>query len=193
MRTVIDATLVIWLVLEIGLLIRDRRRGMGDPGRDRGTRTLFHVMAVGAMSIGYAVASTLSHDSTAYLPGAGVSKWHVYGGVGLMWIGLVLRSWAVAVLGPAFRTTVEIEAGQVVVDRGPYRWVRHPSYTGALLTVAGYGIVLNNWISLAVTIVLPLIAVLRRISVEEDALVEMLGTPYRAYQARSKRLVPGIW
>jgi protein-S-isoprenylcysteine O-methyltransferase Ste14 len=193
MRMVIDATLWIWLALELGLVIRDRRRGIGSPARDRGTRILFRVMTIGAMSIGYAVASTMPHDSTLYLPGARVNGWHVYGGVALMWIGLVVRAWAITALGPAFRTTVGIEPGQMVVDRGPYRCVRHPSYTGALLAVVGYGIVLNNWISLAVTIVLPLIAVLRRISVAEEALVEMLGTPYRAYQARSKRLVPGVW
>jgi protein-S-isoprenylcysteine O-methyltransferase Ste14 len=190
---VIDATLLVWLVLEIGLVIRDRRHGTGDPARDRGTRTLIRVMTVGAMAIGYGVASALPHDSGLYLPGARASEWHVYTGVALMWTGLVVRTWAIAVLGHAFRTTVEVEAGQTVVDRGPYRWVRHPSYTGIVITATGYGIMLNNWMSLAVTVVLPLIAVLRRITVEEEALAETLGKPYCAYQARTKRLVPGFW
>ena len=56
-----------------------------------------------------------------------------------MWLGLALRVWAIATLGGAFRTTVEVEPGQTVVSSGPYVWVRHPSYAGLLLIVAGFG------------------------------------------------------
>jgi protein-S-isoprenylcysteine O-methyltransferase Ste14 len=97
------------------------------------------------------------------------------------------------VLGRAFRTTVEVERGQEVVTRGPYRWVRHPSYSGVLLLAAGYGLAAGNWLSLLLTIVLPLVSVLLRITVEEQALVRMLGRPYERYRAATKRLVPGIW
>ena len=48
----------------------------------------------------------------------------------VMWTGLVVRIWAIVVLGQSFRTTVEVDTGQKVVESGPYRWVRHPSYTG---------------------------------------------------------------
>lgn len=84
---------------------------------------------------------------------------------------------------------MEVDPGQAVVDRGPYRWVRHPSCTGTLVISAGVGLTLGNWLSLAI-IMLPLAAMLRRISVEETALTEILGQPY---QARTKRLVPGLW
>jgi protein-S-isoprenylcysteine O-methyltransferase Ste14 len=58
-------------------------------------------------------------------------------GVIVMWLGLATRIWAVAALGGAFRTTVEVDLDQAVVTTGPYKWIRHPSYAGLLLTVAG--------------------------------------------------------
>jgi protein-S-isoprenylcysteine O-methyltransferase Ste14 len=57
-----------------------------------------------------------------------------------MWLGLTIRLWAIVALGRAFRTTVEVDAGQAVVSTGPYRWVRHPSYSGLLLIVTGFGL-----------------------------------------------------
>lgn len=51
-----------------------------------------------------------------------------------MWVAVVLRLWAVWVLGPFFTVVVRVSDQQTVVDRGPYRWVRHPSYLGLLLT-----------------------------------------------------------
>jgi protein-S-isoprenylcysteine O-methyltransferase Ste14 len=111
----------------------------------------------------------------------------------VMWAGLILRGWSVTVLGRAFRTTVEVDRGQEVVARGPYRWVRHPSYSGVLLLAAGYGLAAGNWLSLVLTVVLPLVSILARIAVEEQTLVRVLGRPYEHYRSGTKRLVPGIW
>jgi protein-S-isoprenylcysteine O-methyltransferase Ste14 len=114
-------------------------------------------------------------------------------GVVVMWVGLALRVWAIAALGVGFRTTVEVEPGQVVVSSGPYRWIRHPSYTGLLLLVAGFGAALGNWLSLAASVVLPLPAIVWRIHVEEAELNRVLGQAYRTYQSERARLIPGLW
>src|SRR5438477_504234 len=66
-------------------------------------------------------------------------------GVVVMWLGIALRAWAIVALGAAFRTTVEVDPGQAVIARGPYRWIRHPSYTGLLVIVAGFGLVAGSW------------------------------------------------
>ena len=80
-----------------------------------------------------------------------------------------------------------------MVERGPYRWVRHPAYTGVLLLAAGYGLAMGNWLALLITVAVPAVAMLRRIGVEETALTETLGQPYRIYRTHTKRLVPGLW
>jgi protein-S-isoprenylcysteine O-methyltransferase Ste14 len=114
-------------------------------------------------------------------------------GLVIVGLGFTLRAWAITTLGAALRTTVEVEQSQQVVTNGPYRWVRHPSYTGTLVITLGFGIALGNWLSLALCAVLPPLALIRRIKVEESELVRVVGEPYRVYSARTRRLVPGIW
>ena len=110
-----------------------------------------------------------------------------------MAFGLGLRIWSVAVLGKYFRTTIELEDNQNVIQNGPYRFIRHPSHTGMLLSCLGYGIALQNMVSLAVVVVFPAIALLHRIGMEEVALAGRLGPAYVSYQKKSKKLIPGIW
>ena len=181
----LQLTLAGWAVFELGLRVRERLAGRGSAARDRGTRALIAV----TLGLAIAVALVLGSGST------GPRIAGPYRGVGVivMWLGIAIRVWAVAALGRAFRTTVEVDAGQAIVSSGPYRWVRHPSYSGLLLLVAGCGLAAGNWLALGVCAVLPLPAVLRRIHVEEAELTRVLGDRYRAYQAQTKRLVPHVW
>ena len=84
-------------------------------------------------------------------------------------------------------------ADQPVVSAGPYRVLRHPSYTGLLLIMTGIGLASANWVGLAGMTVLPLAGILWRMHAEERALLTTLGDPYRAYAAQHKRLVPLVW
>jgi protein-S-isoprenylcysteine O-methyltransferase Ste14 len=178
-------TLAGWAVLELGLRVRERIGGRGSAARDRGTR------ALAAVTLGIAVAVAVATASRSTAPQ--IAGPYRATGLIVMWLGLALRVWAIATLGRAFRTTVEVDSGQAVVSSGPYRWVRHPSYSGLLLIVTGCGLAAGNWLALAVCAVLPLPALLRRIQVEEAELTGVLGDRYRAYQAQTKRLIPGLW
>jgi protein-S-isoprenylcysteine O-methyltransferase Ste14 len=177
-----------WLALELALLVRDGVRGNGSTRLDQGTRRLIVLAWIVAF-----VAAELVAGWLGPAPRGNSGGGHLIAGLVVMWAGLAVRIWAILVLGRAFRTTVEVDPGQGVVDRGPYRWVRHPSYNGTLVISTGVGLTLGNCLSLAIMLLLPLAAMLRRISVEETALTEVLGQPYQAYQARTKRLVPGLW
>jgi len=110
-----------------------------------------------------------------------------------MLAGFALRIVSIAVLGRFFRRDVTVEEGQSVVRRGPYRYLRHPAYAGNLLVALGFGIALANWLSIAALAVIPLLCHLPRIRVEETALEEALGKPYRDYEEETARLVPGLW
>jgi protein-S-isoprenylcysteine O-methyltransferase Ste14 len=105
--------------------------------------------------------------------------------------GIALRWYAVVTLGRFFTTRVQTTDDQVVVESGPYRVIRHPSYTGLLLTILGILLCSTNWISLACfLVVVPGFAY--RIRVEERALIDALGDPYRDYMLRTRRLVPFV-
>jgi len=126
----------------------------------------------------------------------GVPEMAIVTSVPLFWAGVLiglagiaLRWYAIRSLGRFFRMRVMTVPGQVVVESGPYALVRHPSYTGALITLLGVLLCSTNWLTLACFLIaLPGFAY--RIVVEERALVKALGDPYRDYMRRTKRLIP---
>ena len=114
-------------------------------------------------------------------------------GLVLFSLGLAWRWWAIVHLGRFFTVDVAIAADHRVVDTGPYRWMRHPSYTGLIIAFLGYGMCLCNWVSLLVLLVPITWAMRGRIVVEEAALDASLGESYAEYSRRTKRLLPGIY
>jgi len=116
-----------------------------------------------------------------------------FAGVVLFVAGLLLRWWAIITLGRFFTVDVTIEKDHELVERGPFRVVRHPSYTGVLLAFVGFALTLGNWAA-GLVILLPIgAAFVHRINVEENALSGALGTQYTYYMRRTKRLVPFIY
>ena len=114
-------------------------------------------------------------------------------GIVLMVIGVAFRFYAVSILGKYFSMRLAIQPGQRVVQNGPYRWIRHPSYTGSLITLFGVGLALGNWLSLIVILVAGLIGYSYRVRVEEQTLLAALGDPYREYMKHTKRFIPFVY
>lgn len=106
-----------------------------------------------------------------------------------MLIGLGLRTWAVYVLGKFFTWNIEVKNDQKVVEVGPYRLIRHPSYAGAFLTYVSSAVFLHAWISAVISVVVLMAAFLRRIRHEEALLKKNLPS-YESYCTRTKALVP---
>jgi protein-S-isoprenylcysteine O-methyltransferase Ste14 len=117
----------------------------------------------------------------------------VMAGTALAAGGLALRLWAINVLGRFFTSVVMVQAGQTVVEDGPYRLLRHPSYSGALLTALGVVVTLGSVVGGVLVVLLAVPAYSYRIQVEERELMAGLGDPYRAYQGRTWRLLPYIY
>lgn len=186
-ETLVYITLGGWILYELSHLVRDRRHGKGSRDADRGT-VFLNALFVGETVVVSGILSAVLH--VLVVPGA---IWFRSVGLVIVWLGLALRIWAIRTLGASFRMTVEVDQSQPVVTAGPYRWVRHPSYTGLLVITVGFGIAYASWLFLVLCAVLPLLALLRRIKVEESEMVRVLGEPYSAYAAQTKRLVPGIW
>lgn len=114
-------------------------------------------------------------------------------GVVAGWAGTLLRWWSFVTLGRYFTVVVQTSADQPVIDRGPYRALRHPSYTGLLLIVTGVGLMVGNWVSAAGAVILTLIALIHRLRIEERALNTTLGDRYRTFAASRARLIPYVW
>ena len=186
MRALLNATAIAFALSEVSIRLRSAK-GQSGSNVDRGSI----VAVVVGVAAGVLVAAWVDLKfTTAGIPGYWL-PWAV--GLLMMWMGIALRQWSVWSLGRFFTVTVRVTDGQPVVDDGPYRWVRHPSYTGLLLTLVGIGVAIGNWLSVLALAVLPLTGLVIRIRVEERALLVALGEPYREYARRHKRLVPGVW
>jgi protein-S-isoprenylcysteine O-methyltransferase Ste14 len=125
----------------------------------------------------------------AVLEGAGV---FVLGAL-IGWLGLLLRWWSFATLGKYFTTVVKTSSDQVVIERGPYRILRHPSYTGLLAAFVGCGLMLGNWVGATASFLLILVGLIYRLLREEHAMIDSLGDAYADYAMDRARLVPFVW
>ena len=108
-------------------------------------------------------------------------------------LGLLLRSYSIIYLGRFFTPNVAIAADHRLIDSGPYRFIRHPTYTGFLMILFGLGLSFGNLASLLIAVVPILVCLLWRIRIEEQALAERFGERYRAYMQRTKRLIPLVY
>jgi len=176
----------LWLLSELvigGIIPRSRRHGTPIRYEDRSSRLLISL----SMFLSLMIALFFAASGIASLPSGAF-----YLGIGLMIAGILVRQWSIAVLGRYFSRTVGVQEGQAVVDRGPYRLVRHPAYTGSLLTMVGLGFVLQSWGAVLVLIAFFGAAFGYRIHVEEAVLTSKLGDEYVAYAKKTKRLIPYV-
>ena len=182
------------LVAELHLM---RSRLSGDASRraDRGSLRL--LMAIIFISVGLAWAAGRRFPQARFdvLFGMGPTSTMcaVAAGIAVFVAGLALRWYSMAYLGRLFTFDVAIAADHQVIDTGPYRRIRHPAYTGSLMTFAGIGLCGGNALAFGVLLVPIVLAFMRRIVVEEAALAAALGGAYADYMRRTQRLVPFVY
>jgi protein-S-isoprenylcysteine O-methyltransferase Ste14 len=110
--------------------------------------------------------------------------------------GVALRAWAIVTLGRSYSHRVRTPAGMApggpgIVSHGPYRWLRHPAYTGMLVAHVGIAVLFCNVFVVAALCLALTPALVRRIRVEEQHLLSL--PEYRAFAEPRARLAPGVW
>jgi protein-S-isoprenylcysteine O-methyltransferase Ste14 len=113
--------------------------------------------------------------------------------IAVLLLGYVIGSYAL-IANKFFSGMVRIQAerGHHVIDTGPYRWVRHPGYLGALITYPAIPLLLDSWWTF-IPVIFAIIIIFLRTKKEDDALQEKLDG-YREYAQRVRyRLIPGVW
>jgi protein-S-isoprenylcysteine O-methyltransferase Ste14 len=183
---IFQIVLSFWILSEIvgGTLIPYiRRDGAVLNHKDRGSGFFIFFM----IFLSIITAILFASASIAMLP-----AWFFYPGIVLMIFGIIFRQWSIVVLGRFFSGTVGTQKGQEVVDKGPYKYIRHPSYTGALLILIGIGLTLQSWGAVITLILFFSVAYGYRIHIEEKVLISELGNSYIEYKNRTKRLIPYI-
>lgn len=180
---VFSIVFLLWPFSEIiggGIIPLIRRGGVRTRRRDRGSVLLIFIGIVVSLTVAFSFATA----GIALLP-----SWAFYPGIVVMVVGIAFRQWAIAVLGRFFSIAFKVQKDQTVVDTGPYRYVRHPSYTSLLIIFVGLGLALQSWGAVLVLALIFAIVWGYRIHVEERALISQLGEAYLAYSRRTKRLI----
>lgn len=168
------------------LLAIAKRRGKQDAASDAGSLRLIWITVVVSLTAAFLVAGAFPEGRFRDVELTRMV------GVALFVSGAALRWYAIFYLGRYFTVDVRIAENQRVIDTGPYRFVRHPSYTGVLLEFLGFALCIGNaW---SMLLLAPVVIVFwYRIRVEERALAQGLGEAYTSYQRRTKRLIPFIY
>ncbi len=176
-----------WVFIPEFRIVRRASRSLPDAPEDRGS---LRVVLLGS-SVAILAAFVLPFViPRATLPGDRI-VWFIIGVLTLI-AGSLLRRHCFRVLGAFFTGAVTIQPGHRVVDQGAYRWVRHPSYSAALVIYLGIALALDNWLSVVVSLAVALPAYWYRARVEEMALQSALGTQYAEFMATRKRFIPFI-
>ena len=177
---------IVWAMSEVLLTIIVRSGKNDKKGHDKGTLALIWVVIILSIFSGIFISNnwriTISNSDIL-----------IYIGLAIILTGMVIRFYAIWTLGRLFTVNVTIREEHTIKKDGLYRIVRHPSYSGSLLSFAGFGISLNNWISLF-TIVIPVaVAFIYRIKIEEKLLMTQFGEDYLDYKKNTYYLIPWIY
>ncbi|MEO8044554.1 MAG: isoprenylcysteine carboxylmethyltransferase family protein [Spartobacteria bacterium] len=177
---------VLLLASEIALALAKRSKTR-TVGKDRSTLPLLWLVICASIFAGFFLRGALPQGSLPYP--------HAFYVVGLILfiVGLVIRWIAIVHLGRFFTVNVAIAEDHQLITTGPYRYVRHPSYTGTLLIFLGFGLCMLNIFSVAAVFLPIAAAFLWRMHVEEQALRSAFGESYQTYAASTRRLIPLLY
>lgn len=140
------------------------------------------------------IAGLLAAIALAWcVPSARIPSALAWAGVALTLVGASLRVWSILTLGRFFTLTLQTNAAQRLVELGPYRRIRHPSYLGGELALLGLGLAFGNALSAAALVVPMVFAHLLRIRAEEQMMSQAFGSTWQAYERRTWRLVPFVF
>jgi protein-S-isoprenylcysteine O-methyltransferase len=183
-KTAFVALFALYWISETAIAMR-MRAGRRDRADDRGSLRLLAIVFPLSWWVGVACL---------WLPHLAIGSIALFRvGLSVMIVGVLLRWWSIATLGRLFTVNVAIREGHELIDWGPYRYVRHPSYTAILLVHLGAALCFGNALTLVMLTVPTTLALLNRVRVEEAVLQSGLGDRYRKYMARTKRLIPGLY
>lgn len=186
MKNFFEIVWLCWLLSEILLNRLVRSKQAESKAQDKGSLRLIWVAITVSMTAGILCAIHIRAQITPslILP---------YLGIAFILIGMAIRFFAIRTLGKFFTVNLALHQDQHLIQTGLYRYIRHPSYAGSLLSFIGFALTLNNWLSLVVIVIPILGTFINRIVIEEKLMLQKFGHEYEDYMKKTKRLIPIIY
>lgn len=186
MSTVFLTIYIIWFLSELALNRMVRATGSDKQDADKNSLRLIWLMIMIVMPLSVYIAMRFSfvisnNPVIAYI------------GLALTLLGVLLRLLIIKTLGKFFTVDVTIRQDHALKKDGFYSFLRHPSYFASLLSFIGFGLSLNNWVSLGLIATCMLIVFINRIRIEERVLIAYFGDEYISYRKKTKAIIPFIY
>ena len=157
---------------------------------DDDRRSYLYLQLSSLLALFYALIDFLEYHLTRLVS---FEPWVIYLGFLLFIINAILRYHAITTLGKYYNPRVAIYQEHSLITAGIYQKIRHPMYLSALLNVIAIALIFSSWGTLVIMLFAVLPAVIYRINIEEEFLLNHLGNEYRKYLEQSKKMIPGIW
>jgi len=143
-----------------------------------------------AITIGYLLSFSIATTKIGR-----IYHWNLFFAIGLLLIivGLVIRVISIRTLKQYFTYSVSKAENHEIIEKGFYKYIRHPGYLGQLLIFTGISISLSNWLAVILMLLSTLVGYMNRIRVEEKFMTDEMGDKYFNYQKRTKKLIPKIY
>ena len=124
-----------------------------------------------------------------------IYHWNILFAIGILiiMVGFIIRIISIRTLKQYFTYSVAKAENQEIIEKGLYKYIRHPGYLGQLIIFTGISISLSNWLSVILMLLSTLVGYVNRIRVEEKFITEEMGDIYSNYQKRTKKLIPKIY
>jgi protein-S-isoprenylcysteine O-methyltransferase Ste14 len=185
MNSFLIAAYVAWISSELYLNRFARSGKIEKQKKDNGSESMLWLAAIGSVTLAslisiYSIWPITTNKTLFYLPPI------------VMVSGIIFRFVAIHQLGKFFTVDVVLQKDHQLIQSGLYKHLRHPSYTGALITFIGFGLSLNHWISFFLVFLSALISFNIRMTLEENALISLFGDSYYEYKKRTWRVFPFV-
>jgi protein-S-isoprenylcysteine O-methyltransferase Ste14 len=153
--------------------------------KDRGSLLILWLIMISSLTAGFFLADYNRWNPINYILASA--------GIVLFISGLIIRWSSIIQLKQRFTVNVAINKEHSLETNGLYRYLRHPSYLGLLLILAGLSLPMNSLISFIIVIVPVFLGLSYRISVEEKLLESEFGDEYLEFRSNRKKIIPFVY
>lgn len=171
-------------IMELAVVLRRRKNAQK---KDKGTALILFA----SIFLAFFIMNILLKTGVGLLPKE--YHWVTYIGFAIIIVGMIFRWYSINVLGKYFTGVVMIQQDHKIIKKGPYKILRHPSYTGGIIYLVGVGVSANDWLTTLVFLITSGISYSYRIKIEEKALLEHFGNDYSNYQKETWKMIPYIY
>jgi len=182
-QNILGICLLVWVIVEYRIMVKQDKR----PSK----KDIRAIILFSILTLVFAVLSIFIFENKL---GNMKSHFNLFFWIGIftIFIGIVIRQYSMYIMGSSYVATLQVQEKPTLIKKGPFKVVRHPCYTGFMISLWGLGISLLNWDFFILTVIFSASIFLIQIGIEEKELEKFFGDEYVKYKKKTKKLLPFV-